>query len=395
MNTYKPLRILHVIDHFYPQLGYQETFLSKIETEQGYHVIVLTSNLYAKTIYKVNKEILGYKKTEIGLSVERGIKTIRLSAFHIPTLNTLFLLDLEEVIIKLRPDVIICHGIVSLTSIRVARLKKQLPNVKIIVDDHMTYINTRGGIFRYVYYLFKRMFMPLILESSDEIVAVTFETKRFIIQMYGVPAHKIKVIPLGVDTALFIRDQTARIQIRSKCGIHDEDVVFIYAGKIVPTKGIHILIQAANNIFRKHMNVKVMLVGGIDKKYQLILNKMVNASGFQDKYIFVPGVRNDQLFQYYSAADVGVWPLLCSITIVEALSCSLPIIISDNSSILELVNCGNGMVCKTGSIESLTDVMEIMLNPQLRRVMSINAREYAKNNDWSIISNKFLELVDI
>jgi len=154
MNTSKPLRILHVIDHFYPQLGYQETFLSKVETEQGHDVYVLTSNLYAKTIYEVNKEILDHKKTEVGLSVERGIKTIRLSAFYLPLVNKLYSLGMEEVIIKLRPDVIICHGIVNLTSIRVARIKRRLHEVKIIFDDHMTYNNTRGGIFQYIYYIY-------------------------------------------------------------------------------------------------------------------------------------------------------------------------------------------------------------------------------------------------
>jgi glycosyltransferase involved in cell wall biosynthesis len=395
MKKFKPLRILHVIDYFYPQLGYQETFLSMAEMRQGYDVYVLTSNYVDKTIYEANKGIFSQKKTALGQSIEREIKIIRIPAFHLPFVNVLYLLGMEEVIAKLKPDVIICHGLVFLKSVKIAMLRKRLPEVKLIFDDHMTYINTRGGIFYFIYALFKWALTPLILKSANAIVAVTYETSQFMEQIYGIPKHKIRMIPLGVDTKLFRQDPIARKEIRSKYDLHDDDVVFIYAGKIIRKKGPHLLIEAAIKIAQEYPNIKIMFVGEGKYDYMHLINSKINSSGFRNFFVFVPTVTNEVLYKYYSAADIGVWPLQCSITILEAMSCGLPVIISNNSSVSEWINEENGLMYRAGDVEDLVEKMRTVLDPKLRGSMSLNAREYAKKNDWNIISKKFLELVGI
>jgi glycosyltransferase involved in cell wall biosynthesis len=395
MNTSKHLRILHVTDYFYPQLGYQETFLPKVETEQGYNVYVLTSNLYDKTIYEVNKGILGQKKTKVGQSIERGIKTIRLPAFHLPILNKLYLLGLEEVIAKLKPDVIICHDIVILTSIRVARLIRRLPEVKLIFDDHMTYNATRGGIFYFIYFLFSVFFTHLILKSADGLVAVTNETKKFMEKIYRIPGERIKIIPLGVDTKLFQQNISSREKIRGEYDIYEDDVVFIYAGKVILEKSPHLLVEAAVQILRKYSNIKVMFVGGSRPDYADLLKKEIKYAGFESHFKFISAVPNDKLYEYYSAADVGVWPLQCSLAMLEAMACGLPVIISDHSGALERISEGNGLMYREGDVNDLAEKIKIMLNSKLRKNMSLRAREFAEKNDWNVISKKLLELIEI
>jgi glycosyltransferase involved in cell wall biosynthesis len=387
---------LHVVTHFYPQLGYQETFLPIVETRQGYDAYVLTSNLFNKIIYETNRVVLGPKKGKVGPSIERGIQTIRFAAaLNLPLVdNLLYLIGMEKVVTELKPDVVICHGIPFLTSIRLARLKKRFPKVKLIFDDHMVYGATRGGVFRYIYVLFKYLFTPKILKSADAIVAVTYETKRFMEDIYGIPGEKIKIIPLGVDTTLFRRDQTARDVIRSKYRI-DDNVVFIYVGKIIPEKGPHLLVEAALEILDEYPDVKVMLVGGGQRDYKTSIERKVNSSRFRNNFILVSAVANEELYKYYSAADVGVWPLQCSMTMLEAMSCGLPVIISDNSGAPERISEGNGLTYREKEIKDLAEKMEAMLNPKLRNSMSLRSREFAEKNDWNIISKEFLELVNI
>lgn len=388
------LRILHIIEYFYPQLGYQETFLPKAETKCGHKVYVLTSNLFDKAIFEANEKILKTRKKSPGKSVERGIETIRLPAIHLPIVNKLYLLGLEAAITKLRPDVIVCHGIVFLTSIRVAKLKTKLPAVKLIFDDHMTFNATRGGLFRYMYTLFRLMFTPRILRSADAIVAATYETRRFMEEIYGIPRDKIKIIPLGVETTLFRRDPVARKTIRSICGIDNNDIVFIYAGKIVPEKGVHLLVEAALNMVDKFHNVKIMIVGGGKQKYKNLLSERTDSSGSRDRFIFVPNIANQELYKYYSAADVGVWPLQCSMTMLEAMSTGLPVIISDNSGALERISEGNGLQYKEGDTNDLAEKMKMMLDSNVRKKMGLRARRFAEKNDWKIISEHFLKLMN-
>jgi len=395
MGAFRPVRILHVIDHFYPQLGYQETFLSMTETGQGHDVTVLTSNLIAKGAYEANRDFIDSRKTKIGQSIERGIKTIRLPALRLPIVDNLYLLGMEETIARLKPEVIICHGITFLTSVRLARLKHRFPNVKLIYDDHMTYNATRGGIFYRIYYLFRLMLIPAILRSADRIIAVTLETRDFMEHVYGIPRGDIEVVPLGVDTTLFRRDLKAREEIRARYGIRDEDVVFIYSGKIVPEKGPHLLIGAALKMIAEHSNVVIMLVGGGRNHYRDLLSERTGSSRFRHKFLSVSSVPNKELFRYYSAADVGVWPLQCSISMLEAMSCGLPVIISDKSGALERIDNGNGLMYREGDIEDLAEKMETLLDHKTRRTMSLKALEFAKENDWNIVSARFLSLVDI
>jgi glycosyltransferase involved in cell wall biosynthesis len=366
-----------------------------VETKQGYDVYVLTSNLVDETTYEANRDFIGPKKAKTGQSVERGIKTMRLPALRLPLINSLYLLGMEETLVRLKPDVIICHVIPSLTSIRVARLKSRFPKVKLIFDDHMTYNNTRGGIFYHIYSLFRWVLTPVILKSADRIVAVTYETGKFMEQVYGIPKEKIEIISLGVDTTLFRRDDRVREEIRAKYDICDDDVVFIYAGKIIPEKGLHLLVEAALKMISKSPNVKIMFVGGGKNHFKSRLCEKINLSSFSDDFVFVSSVPNEELYKYYSAADVGIWPLRCSISMLEAMSCGLPVIISDKSGVLEIIDRGNGLVYRDGDVKDLAEKMKIMLDPESRKVMSLRAIEFAKENDWNVISKSFLGLVDI
>ncbi|MEI6774006.1 MAG: hypothetical protein WCL18_04295 [bacterium] len=50
---------------------------------------------------------------------------------------------------------------------------------------------------------------------------------------------------------------------------------------------------------------------------------------FASKYIYVDFVKNTELYAYYSASDIGVWPLQESVSMVEGAACNVPFIAND------------------------------------------------------------------
>ena len=70
-------------------------------------------------------------------------------------------------------------------------------------------------------------------------------------------------------------------------------------------------------------------------------------------------VPNKELFKYYNAADIGVWPLQCSVTMLEATACGLPAIISDRCGATERVAAGNGILPDT-PLENIRIMLEEM-----------------------------------
>ena len=385
------LRILHIIDHFYPVLGYQETFLAKAHSRTN-ETLVITSDRYVQALFVANKSLLKQRVIGPGYYIERGIKVLRLPALlDIPPINQLWLVGLEQAVVNFKPDIVIVHGVVSITSVRIARLKSKLPNAKFVFDDHMTYNATRGGWTRVMYKIFRRIFTPILLKTVDLFVAaVSDETRRFMEEMYGIPDSRIVVIPLGVDRNIFYRDSESRAILRNKYKIRDNDIVFLYAGKIIPDKGVHLLVSAGIELCNKHPNVKIMFVGGAHRAYVEKLRERIRKSSLIDRFIFVGVVPNEELYQFYSAADVGVWPLQCSISMVEAMSCNLPIIISDRSGTVERVSEGTGLLYQERDVNDLLVKMEKLLDENRRKIMAKNAERYVERLDWDIISKRFV-----
>lgn len=384
------MNILHIINHFYPKLGYQETFLAK-EHGRQHNTLVITSNRFEKLIFESNKALLRKRVLKAGFYNEEGVRVLRLPAlFDNPPFNEPWLIGLEHAVINFKPDVIIVHGVVNFSSIRIAKLKKKLLGAKLIVDDHMTFNATRGSLVLPLYGLFKKVFTPLLLNSVDCFVAVTYETKKFMQKVYGIPSERIVVIPLGVDTSRFYYDPSAREDIRRRYHIPENSVVFIYAGKVIPEKGVHLLVKAGINLCKKKENVMFLIIGGKNEQYFYSLLKTIKQAGMDNRFIFIDAVPNSELYKYYSAADVGVWPLQCSISMLEATSCGLPIIISDKSGALERISKGNGVVYKEGDVTDLEKKMSLLLDEVLRNSMRQRAYEYAKEIDWKIIAQQFL-----
>jgi glycosyltransferase involved in cell wall biosynthesis len=198
------------------------------------------------------------------------------------------------------------------------------------------------------------------------------------------------LIPLGCDGTKFQRDNEYRIKLRQKYGITEEETVFCYAGKIIEDKGVDILIDAAIELLKSNKKIKVLCIGGKDDLYFSSLEGKIKKYGFTDKFLFVPAVPNNDLFKYYSMADVGIWPKQCSISMIEAMACELPVVISNKSGSIERINENiNGFLYNQDSVEDLRDRMNSFLNGCELGEMGANAKKTANQFDWRIISKSF------
>jgi len=385
------MKIIHVIDYFQPQLGYQETFLPREQSKLGHEVYVLTSDRYQPLIYSENEDIIGNRAKGAGFFIEDGIKVWRLKTLvEIP--HQIWVLGLESKIKELMPDIVIVHGVVNFSALRIARLKKRLGNFKLIYDDHMTFDNSRSKL-RILYPLFKWTFSRLIQETADALVAVADACKVFMNKEYGIPLERITVIPLGADDELFQFDTLARQQIRSQLSIDDSDTLFIYTGKIIPEKRVDILIEAVK-LMKNNYCVKVLIVGDGLQAYIKKLKQQIRDACLENNFFWHGVVTNKELYKYYSAADAAVWPRGASISQREAMACELPIVISEGSLVTELVDHSNGLICKEEDASDLASQMKKLLDPKLRREMGVNGRKLVEEKlNWTTIARQFLDLV--
>lgn len=64
------MRIVHVVDYFMPQFGYQEPFLAKWQLKMGHEVYVVTGDRYCPGIARIGPS-KGVRRG--GFFVEEGI----------------------------------------------------------------------------------------------------------------------------------------------------------------------------------------------------------------------------------------------------------------------------------------------------------------------------------
>lgn len=386
------MRIVHVIDYFQPQLGYQETFLPREQAKLGHEVYVVTSDRYSPAIYPANKSLLGKRVKGAGFFEEEGIKVWRLDTLlEVP--HTLWIRRLDKKIMELKPDLVHMHGIVNFSSLQVARLKKRLGNFKLIYDDHMIFIASQSKL-AVLYPVFKQVFSPLIQETADALVAVAPTCKTFMHEKYGIPLDHIAVISLGADDELFRFDARTRQVVRQQLSVDQNDVLFTYAGKIISEKGPHILVEAATQLIGRHPNAKILLLGNGPEEYKRRIKQTISASKQEGSFIWQGAVPNQELVRYYCASDVAVWPRESSLSMYEAMACGLPIIISDKSEVVERLKWGNGLSYAGDDPADLALQMEKLLDQNLRKQLGIKGRRAVENElSWRVIARQFLELV--
>lgn len=388
------MKIVHICPYFQPKLGYQETFLAKSQIKQGHAVTVITSDLYFPfpDYEKTIEPILGKRFVGVGEFIEEGILTIRLkSKFEL--WNRFYLQKLFQTLEKIKPDLVIVHSACSIVAWQAAKAKQKI-GYQLICDDHMhlSIILQNKWVKKIVYKIFSLFFMRPIIKQTDKFIAITEETKQIMQNYYGITKSRIEVIELGVDTELFRRDEKARQEIRKQYQITDNEIVFIYAGKIIFDKGPKILLEALVKRMRDNKKIKIMFIGNGSQDYLEEMQSIIKENNLENQIIWIKMVANKNLYKYYSAADIGVWPKQESMTMQEASACELPIIIKDSADMRERIKNKNGLTYEESNVKNLENKIEEMLQSDYKEMGKRGRDLIVKESSWDNIAKEFIKI---
>jgi len=390
------MKIVHVSNHFHPKLGYQEYYLAKEQLRCGHDVFVVTSERHFPfpDYDECMKAVLGNRIIKAGEFIEEGIKVTRLNVIF-EIYHQIWLRKLYATIKKLHPDVVHMHNCGNISAIRIGLIKRKL-NFNLLCDEHshLSIMKKRNFVKRTIARI-QKIVIRNVLKNANSLVAIAPDVKNVMVDIYGLPKNKINIIPLGVDNNLFHFCEKSRKEIREKFGIGENISVIVYAGKLIPDKGPHILVKAVIDILKKgRLKLKTILIGGGNKNYIETIKKEIKLSKFDDSFIWHNFVDKVKLYKFYSAADVGVWPLEESISMLEASSCKLPIIVKNSESLRDRLSYGNGFPYCEGDIKSLKEaILKIAGNKEIREKMGERALELVKEKySWKRISEDFVKL---
>jgi glycosyltransferase involved in cell wall biosynthesis len=286
-----------------------------------------------------------------------------------------FLLNwgVETALRRAAPDFIVCGGynyVASWQSLRWAR-RNRVP--------FSLWAESTNNDFRGCYPLIE--FLKIKFLRGCDAFVVPGKSSIEYLQNYGVPHERIYTAPNAVDTQFFAKRAEA---IRRDAATHRDALrlparFFLFAGRLVPEKGIFDLLRAYNTLtpeIRKNMGLVFVGDGAarsaVLQRTLAITPGCIHLAGFAQR---------ERLAAYYALADVFVFPThtdVWGMVVNEAMACGLPVISSNAAGcVADLVENGwNGRVFSTGDVSQLACAMnELALDPELRALMSNRSQE--------------------
>lgn len=226
--------------------------------------------------------------------------------------------------------------------------------------------------------------VPTALRRARRVITDTEYTRRDLVRVYGVDPNHIAVIPLAADPRYRVLDRAAcRAAITAR---HDAPQGFIlYIGTLQPRKNVETLVRAYAQ-FRRRTGLphKLLIVGKPKYKFEAVFTA-IRESGYEADIRITGFVPDDELPQYYNAADVFVFPSRYEgfgLPVLEAMACGTPVISSSASCLPEVV-ADAGLLADAEAPDEFADAMERVLgDPALAAQLGERGRRHAAGFTW-------------
>jgi glycosyltransferase involved in cell wall biosynthesis len=230
------------------------------------------------------------------------------------------------------------------------------------------------------------------IERSDAIVTDSMFIKEEIISQFGLDADTVHVIypAAAVDE---INIKTSRTDLTDKWKIQKSYILFV--GNIEPRKNLVRLIKAYN-ILRKEWPgpLQLVITGGKGWNSDEIY-KAAAESAYSADIIFTDYVTADEKAALYHNAELFVYPSIYEgfgIPLLEAMSCSVPVVCSNVSSIPEVVGEDAFLVNPFDEADMADTLLKALTNKELASSKAASAKLRAAAFSWDNSAEKLKEL---
>jgi len=247
---------------------------------------------------------------------------------------------------------------------------KKISGKPLIVHIHATeFDRNSGSIDRDIYDIEKKG-----MEFSDRVITVSDYTKNIVIKNYGINPEKVITIHNGIEKAA----NFSRLKFQKVPG----EKIVTFLGRITHQKGPEYFVEAAFRVLQKHNNVRFVIAGSGDLKDKIVT--MVNDLNIEKKVSFTGFLKNDEVRKLLARSDLFVMPSVSEpfgISPLEALQSRVPIIISKQSGVSEVINYA--IKVDYWDINALSDAINGVLNYKtLSGLLSSNGSREVNKLGW-------------
>lgn len=188
----------------------------------------------------------------------------------------------------------------------------------------------------------------------------------------------------------------------------EKDYILVYEGGIGEKKGINIILESLVLVLRRIKNVKLLLIGEVDKKEKDAIETKIAKNNLSDYVKFVGMIPYTDVGKYINMGDIGLvllqpWSYSYIVSVpnklIDYMACGKPVIASRGFFEIERIvkNADCGILVDHNDAKQVSDAIFYLLQKDIERIrMGKNAREYTeKYHNWKLFGKTLLEIYDL
>ena len=307
-----------------------------------------------------------------------------------------------------RPDVVHVHNLLPFVSV----IRALNPRVKIVLHMHCYWLTQLDPA------LVRQRLrdVDLVLGCSDSVTDPVREA-------FPEVAGRCATVYNGFDVAHFTEARAEALAQHDRNGTARDEAPMprlLCVGRVSPEKGVHVLLEAFEEVARRHPDVRLDVVGpnagtapvefivGLSQEPEVRAlaafyegDYLAHLKGLcppdvEGRVAFTGPVPYSALAEAYGRADVLVNASLSDtfpMPILEAMACGLPVVATDAGGAVESVVEGEtGLLVPSGDAPALADaISRLVSDPALRRRMGEAGQQRAHLFSWEKTTEALLE----
>jgi glycosyltransferase involved in cell wall biosynthesis len=202
------------------------------------------------------------------------------------------------------------------------------------------------------------------LTSADAVIVVSHHLAERAVAL-GVDPARTRVIRNGIDSIVF--HPSPKAAARAHLGINGDAPLILFAGNLVPVKGLDVFIDALAKVAHSGAPFQCAIIGNGPLK--AALSAQAESLGLADRIRFIGARPLDELARWYHASDLFVLPSRSEgmpNVLFEAAACGTPFIATSVGGIPEFAHPES--LVAPGDSAALAQRIARFLNPSTRPI---------------------------
>lgn len=240
-----------------------------------------------------------------------------------------------------------------------------------------------------------RYWLPYRLPKADHVVTVSEFSKSEILKYLNISDEKISVVYNGVSPSLQpLEASDVSRYLTEKLNVNYPYLLFI--GNLTERKNIATLLKAFAMIKSEYPTHRVVIVGPSTFRSTNIEN-LVQELGISERVILLGPVPDEAILYLYNGADAFLFPSLYEgfgLPPLESMACGTPAIVSDQSSLPEVVGDAAMLVSPTDSASMADAIYSLLNDASFRQQMIDKGRNRAAQFTWATAAKQIIKIYE-